>query len=97
MAEQLKKILEDEEKLNEIVKVAFDNVNTDKSGKISKEQLGSMMSQISKDLGHEGPQQKEIDEVFDYLDSKKTNSLDTDDFKVLIKDVLKNMIKKLSY
>ena len=96
MAEQLKKILEDEEKLNEIVKVAFDNVNTDKSGKISKEQLGSMMSQISKDLGHEGPQQIEIDEVFNYLDSKKANSLDTDDFKVLIKDVLKNMIKKLS-
>ncbi len=96
MAEQLKKILEDEEKLNEIVKVAFDNVNTDKSGKISKEQLGSMMSQISKDLGHEGPQQLEIDEVFNYLDSKKSNFLDTDDFKVLIKDVLKNMIKKLS-
>ena len=96
MAEQLKKILEDEEKLNEIVKVAFDNVNTDKSGKISKEQLGSMMSQIAKDLGHEGPQQNEIDEVFNYLDAKKTNSLDTDDFKVLIKDVLKNMIKKLS-
>ena len=96
MAEQLKKILEDEEKLNEIVKVAFDNVNTDKSGKISKEQLGSMMSQIAKDLGDEGPQQTEIDEVFNYLDAKKTNSLDTDDFKVLIKDVLKNMIKKLS-
>ena len=96
MAEQLKKILEDEEKLNEIVKVAFDNVNTDKSGKISKEQLGSMMSQISKDLGHEGPQQLEIDEVFNYLDSKKSNFLDIDDFKVLIKDVLKNMIKKLS-
>ena len=96
MAEQLKKILEDEEKLNEIVKTAFDNVNTDKSGKINKEQFGSMMSQISKDLGHEGPQQTEIDEVFNYLDSKKNNSLDTDDFKVLIKDVLKNMIKKLS-
>ena len=96
MAEQLKKILEDEEKLNEIVKVAFDNVNTDKSGKISKEQLGSMMSQISKDLGHEGPQQLEIDEVFNYLDSKKSNFLDTDDFKVIIKYILKNMIKKLS-
>lgn len=89
MAEQLKKILEDEEKLNEIVKVAFDNVNTDKSGKISKEQLGSMMSQISKDLGHEGPQQLEIDEVFNYLDSKKVTFLILMTLKYLLKMFLK--------
>ena len=96
MAETYKKILEDEEKINEIAKVAFDNVNTDKSGAIDKTQLESMMNQIFSDLSNELPTKKEVDEVFDYLDSNKKGSLTFDDFKVLIKDVIKSMIKELS-
>ena len=96
MAELLKKVLEDEEKLNEVVREAFNNVNTDKSGAITKSQLQSMMNQISNDLRYEIPPQNEVDEVFDYLDSKKQGALSFDDFKVLIKDVLKNMISQLS-
>jgi len=53
MAELLKKVLEDEEKLNEVVREAFNNVNTDKSGAITKSQLQSMMNQISNDLRYE--------------------------------------------
>ena len=54
-----------------------------------------MMNQISNDLRYEIPPQNEVDEVFDYLDSKKQGALSFDDFKVLIKDVLKNMISQL--
>ena len=96
MAETYKKILEDEEKINEIAKVAFDNVNTDKSGAIDKTQLESMMNQIFSDLSNELPTKKEVDEVFDYLDSNKKGSLTFDDFKVLIKDVIRSMIEQLS-
>ena len=96
MAEQLQKVLEDEEKLNEIAKVAFDNVNTDHSGAINKSQLQTMMNQISNDLGFELPPENEVNDVFEYLDSKKQGSLSFDDFKVLIQDVIKNMIKQLS-
>ena len=96
MAETYKKILEDEEKINEIAKVAFDNVNTDQSGSIDKNQLESMMNQIFSDLSNELPTKKEVDEVFDYLDSNKKGSLTFDDFKVLIKDVIRSMIEQLS-
>ena len=96
MAEEYKHILEDEEKLNEITKVAFDNVNTDKSGEISKSQLEAMINQIFTDLSNELPTKKEIDEVFDYLDTNKKGTLNFENFKVLIKDIIKNMIEELS-
>ena len=96
MAEAYVKILEDEEKLDEIAKIAFDNVNTNKSGEIDKSQLESMMNQIFSDLSNELPTKKEVDEVFDYLDSKKKGTLSLEDFKVLVKDIIKSMIEELS-
>ena len=96
MAEAYVKILEDEEKLDEIAKIAFDNVNTNKSGEIDKSQLESMMNQIFSDLSNELPTKKEVEEVFDYLDSKKKGTLSLEDFKVLVKDIIKSMIEELS-
>ena len=96
MAEVYKKILEDEEKLNQIAKVGFDNVDTEKTGEIKKEQLESTMNQIFTDLLNELPSKKEIDEVFNYLDKNKKGVLNFEDFKVLVKDIIKGMIEELS-
>ena len=96
MAEIYKQILENEDKLNEITRVAFDNVNTSKSGEIDKEQLHLMINQICSDLSNELPTDKEIDEIFDYLDSNKKGSLSFEDFKILIKDVINSMVEQLS-
>ena len=96
MAEIYKKILENEEKFNEIAKVAFDNVNSNNSGEIDKQQLGAMINQIFNDLSNELPTQKEIDEIFDYLDKNKKGIITLEEFKVLVKDIIKSMIEQLS-
>ena len=96
MAEAYKQILEDEGKVDEIVKVAFENVNTNNSGAIDKGQLETVMNQIFNDLSNELPTKKEVDEVFNYLDSNKKGSLNPEDFKVLIKDILKSLIEEYS-
>ena len=96
MSESYKDMLEDEEKINTITKVAFDNVNADKSGLITREQLGNMMNQLANDLGRENILESEVNEVFDYLDTEKKGSLNFDNFKVLMRDVLKAMTKKSS-
>ena len=96
MAEIYKNILENEDKINEITRVAFDNVNTNKSGEINKEQLHSMINQICTDLYNELFTNKEVDDIFNYLDIKKKGSLSFDNFKILIKDVIKSMIEELS-
>ncbi len=96
MAEEYKQILEDEGKVDEIVKVAFANVNTNNSGAIDKGQLEAVMNQIFNDLSKELPTKKEVDEVFDYLDSNKKGFISPEDFKVLIKDILKSLIEEYS-
>ena len=96
MAEIYQQILDDEEKFNEIVKVAFDNTDSNKTGTIDKENLRAMMNQILNDLSYEPPTNTEVDEVFDYLDSNKKGFLSFDDFKVLFRDIFKSMIEELS-
>ena len=47
MSSTIKDILNNEKKLNEVAKVAFDSVDTDKSGQIDESELEKVMAQIS--------------------------------------------------
>ncbi len=55
MSNTIKDILNNEKKLNEVAKVAFDSVDTDKSGQIDESELEKVMAQISNDMGAEPP------------------------------------------
>ncbi len=89
--EAVKQILNDEKKLREVAKVAFDSVDTDKSGQIDQQELSKVMQQISGDLGTEPPTNAEVQEVLSHLDADKSGKIDFNEFTVLIKDVLKAM------
>jgi len=95
MVEVIKEILADEKKLNEVVKVAFDSVNSDKTGEINHSQFEAVMIQVSKDLGTEPPSSEEVNEVIKHLDTNKDGFISLDEFKVLIIDILNSMIKQL--
>ena len=94
MSDAIKAILEDEKKLKEVAKVAFDSVDTDKSGQIDQEELFKVMAQISGDLGVDTPSQEEVKEVLNHLDTDKSGKIDFNEFLVLIKDVLKTMMEQ---
>ena len=94
MSDAIKAILEDEKKLKEVAKVAFDSVDTDKSGQIDQEELSKVMAQISGDLGVDAPSQEEVKEVLNHLDTDKSGKIDFNEFLVLIKDVLKAMMEQ---
>ena len=96
MAEVFKQILADEKIFNAIVRVAFNKTAQNKNGEIDRENLKYMMNKVVNDLSYEPYTNKEIDEVFDYLDSNKKGYLNIDDFKSLLKDILKLMIEELS-
>ena len=87
----IKDIINDEKKLREVAKAAFDSVDTDKSGQIDGKELSTLMEGISKDIGIAPPSKDEIKEVLEHLDSDKSGKIDLDEFVVLIKDVLTSM------
>ena len=87
----IKDIINDEKKLREVARVAFESVDTDKSGQIDNAELAKVMEGISNDLGVAPPSKAEVDEVLTHLDTDKSGKIDFDEFVVLIKDVLTAM------
>ncbi len=52
------------------------------------------MEQISNDMGAEAPSKEDVKEVLDHLDTDHSGKIDFNEFKVLIRDVLKAMIEE---
>ena len=92
MTESIKEIINNEQKLKQVARAAFDSVDTDKSGQIDQAELTKVMEQISGDLGVDPPSQEEVKEVLTHLDKDKSGKIDFNEFVVLIKDVLQAMI-----
>jgi Ca2+-binding EF-hand superfamily protein len=72
--------------------VAFESVDTDKSGQIDGNELEKVMVQIALDMGAEPPTKEDVFEVLEHLDADKSGKIDFDEFKVLIRDVLEAML-----
>ena len=86
--EENKDILTNEKKFNDVVKVAFDSVDTDRSGLIDEEELGRVMTQISLDMETEPPTKEDVKKCLEHLDADHSGKIDCDEFKILIRDVL---------
>ena len=91
-ANAIRAILNDESKLNQVTKAAFDEVDKDRSGKIDKSELDKVIEIVCKDMGAVPPTHEECMEVFNHLDLDKSGKVDFNEFKVLIKDVLNSML-----
>ena len=94
MSDAIKEILNNEKKLNEVAKVAFDSVDTDRSGQIDQEELEKVMGQISQDMGAEPPTKEDVKEVMEHLDTDHSGQIDFEEFSQLIKDVLSAMVEE---
>ncbi len=90
-AEEIKKLLADENALKEIAEAAFKRVDTDGSGTIDKKELKALMDEASQ--GNFPPiSESELEEIYNGLDQNKDGKISVDEFTVLIKAVLESMI-----
>jgi len=93
MVNSIRDILNDNEKLKEITKIAFDSVDTDGSGSIDQYELERVLAQISSDMGADPPTRDDVNEVLKYLDTDHSGKIEFKEFEILIKDVLESMIQ----
>jgi Ca2+-binding EF-hand superfamily protein len=94
MSKAIKDILNNEKKFTEVAKVAFDSVDSDRSGQIDGSELEKVMVQIACDMGADPPSKEDVLEVMEHLDSDKSGKIDFEEFKVLIRDVLEAMLEE---
>jgi len=83
----IKKLLADENTVNEIAAAAFKKVDTDGSGTIDKAELRALMDEASKSIGTTVSDQ-ELNDIYNGLDKNKDGKLTLDEFTVLIRAVL---------
>ncbi len=93
MSKAIKDILKNDKKFTEVAKVAFDSVDSDKSGTIDANELEKVMVQIANDMGADPPTKEDVLEVMEHLDVDHSGKIDFNEFKVLIKDVLEAMLE----
>ena len=94
MSKAIRDILSNEKKFTEVAKVAFDSVDSDRSGQIDGSELEKVMVQIASDMGADPPSKEDVLEVMEHLDSDKSGKIDFEEFKVLIRDVLEAMLEE---
>lgn len=93
MSKAIRDILSNQKKFNEVSRVAFDSVDTDKSGQLSYKELEKVMIQIATDMGADLPTKEDVDQVLQHLDTDHSGLLSFEEFKVLIRDVLEAMLE----
>ena len=94
MMNSIKDLLNNESKLTEIAKAAFESVDTDKSGVIDLPELEQVMAQLAQEMGSDLPSKEDVKEVLDHLDTDHSGQIDFEEFSQLIKDVLAAMIEE---
>jgi calmodulin len=92
-AEEIKAILQDDAKLIEVARAAFESVDTDGSGYIEAAELKEVMTGVAGDIGMPPPSTEDVAEVMRELDANSDGKISLDEFKVLIKQVLELMLQ----
>ena len=89
----IKEIISDDNKLDVLTKLAFQAVDRDGSKLIEQNELEKIMAQICMEMGAEIPSKEDVQEVLTHLDTDKSKTIDYDEFKAFIKDILEGMIE----
>lgn len=91
IARELLSILENEHKFNKFTTNAFQMADTDNSGLINPEELYNILYTISTDIGANPPSKEDAKEIVYHLDTDRSGKISINEFKILIKDILKTM------
>ena len=94
MSSYIDYLVNEDDLLDEITKIAFDSVDTDKSGYIDSRELEKILAQISSDMEAEPPTKEDVKEILKDLDANDNGKIEIDEFKKLVKNILTALADK---
>ena len=89
----LKEILNNEKKFMDVWKIAFNQVDINKTGQIEAGEFEKIFRELSEEQGSDTPSKEDILELLRYLDDDGSGKISFEEFKQLIRDLLNFMIK----
>ena len=93
MSSYIKSVLNDKDKLDQIINQAFKNVDINGDHSIDESELEKILVQITCDMGAEPPTKEDVKEVMEILDTDRSNAIERDEFGELIKNILTALIE----
>mmetsp|Transcript_10027 Transcript_10027/g.10343 ORF Transcript_10027/g.10343 Transcript_10027/m.10343 type:complete len:94 (+) Transcript_10027:12-293(+) len=88
---EFQKILDDPEKLEQMNKAIFDQIDTDGSGQIDQSELGKAMSLIAEQAEIPAPSEDDVKKAVAELDTDNSGKISATEFKELVKQILSVM------
>ncbi len=93
MSDFINEIVKDTNLLEKIAKRAFEHVDIDNNKIIDETELKNILAQISIEMGAEPPTEEDVKEVLQYSDKDISGGIDIEEFKEIIKDILRSLIE----
>ncbi len=94
MMDNIKEILESEKKFTSLCKKAFDEIDTDCSGNISRAELRIAVKYLAIEASIEVPSDELFESAFDMLDTDKNGEISYCEFSAGVRLLLNAMVKK---
>jgi len=85
----IKEILDNRVLLKVVAKQVFDAVDTDGSGRVSEDELHTILCSLAEDFGFERPSLTETGKILEFVDIDRSGLIDLKEFTRLLKKVLK--------
>jgi len=85
---KIKDILNNPTQLDAVARMAFQQVDTDKSGFVSRSELEVLMNKVASDCKIPAPTSAEVDDAMKAIDANGDGQISVDEFKVLITAIL---------
>ena len=95
MAEELEKLINNEEALKQICQGVFNQFDKDKSGELDTNELEAIMKDVSKDLKIDPPTKDDVQQFLATLDKDKSGKISMDEFSVFLKKILQIALEAL--
>mmetsp|Transcript_28227 Transcript_28227/g.25026 ORF Transcript_28227/g.25026 Transcript_28227/m.25026 type:complete len:95 (+) Transcript_28227:71-355(+) len=85
---KIKAILNDPDELKRITELAFNQVDTDKSGSIDMQELAALMNKVADQCNIPKPSESDVKEAWNAMDTNKDGKISVEEFGVLVKEIL---------
>lgn len=82
-------VLGNRKMLNHVAKQIFEAIDTDGSGRISEDELHTILQSMAEDFGFERPTVDETERILELVDVDRSGFIDIEEFRRLLKKILK--------
>ena len=90
----LREIIQDKKKLDQLCRLAFEVVDTDKSGFLDRNELEAVMYSVGSELGIQDKNSQDVESIMKELDKLEQGKVAQQEFRALVEKILTELVQE---